>query len=98
MTREEVDQLDRLDPDHPQQRVVEFVEHALGQGRGVDVHVGRDHLHRIQVEVARPQQCQDFLSDTHSVNEGDVDSHGDFLLGQRQQGDGTSRSVPLRCT
>ncbi|MNQ76419.1 hypothetical protein D3C85_912620 [compost metagenome] len=79
---QQVHQLHGLHAVHSQQGVVEFVQHALGQGRRVDVDVGRDHLHRVQVEVARAEQRQDFLGDADAVDEGDVDSHGGSRCGQ----------------
>ncbi|MCY1511144.1 hypothetical protein D9M68_455410 [compost metagenome] len=79
---EDVHQLHRLHAVDPQQGVVEFVQHGPGQGRRVDVDVGRDHFHRVQVEVARAEQRQDFLGDADAVDEGDVDSHGGSRCGQ----------------
>jgi hypothetical protein len=55
---------------------VQFFEHGGAEGRGVDVDVRRDHLHRIQVEVAPTEQGQDFLGDADAVDEADVDAHG----------------------
>ncbi|MNN92697.1 hypothetical protein D3C81_2110140 [compost metagenome] len=56
---------------------MQFFEHGWAEGRGVDVNVGRHHLHRIQVEVAGTEQGQYFLGDTDAVDEADVDAHGE---------------------
>ncbi|MNN52935.1 hypothetical protein D3C81_1676650 [compost metagenome] len=72
---QDVHQLHRLHALHPQQGIVEFVEHRLAKGRRVDVDVRRDHLHRVEVEVARPKQRQDFLGDADTIGESDVDTH-----------------------
>ena len=58
------------------QRFAQLVEHLRAEGRGVDINVGRDHLHRIQIEVTPAQQCQDFLGDADTVDKTDMDTHG----------------------
>ena len=60
-------------------RIAQLFEHFGAQGRGVDVDVGRHHLHRIQIEIAPTEQGQDFLGDADAVDEADVDTHGAVL-------------------
>ncbi|MNC68087.1 hypothetical protein D3C75_1186420 [compost metagenome] len=74
-----VDHRHRLHATHAQQRIAQFLEHLRAQGRCIDVDVGRDHFHRIQVEVASTEQGQDFLGDADSIDEADVDTHGAVL-------------------
>ncbi len=71
-----VDHLHRLHAVDLEQRIVQFFEHGRAQGRCVDVDIGRNHLHRIEVEVTGTEQGQDFLGDTDAVDEADVDAHG----------------------
>ncbi|MNC40158.1 hypothetical protein D3C75_888500 [compost metagenome] len=95
MAGEEVDQCHLLHAVHVHQGSVEFVQHHRGQGWGIDVDVGRNHLHRIKIEVARPKQREDFLSDTDTVDKVDVDSHKDSLLGKKTTGGQRSAPSPL---
>ncbi|MNM96229.1 hypothetical protein D3C81_1086970 [compost metagenome] len=73
---EDVDHCHFLHAPYLQQRLAQFFEHVGAEGRGVDVDVRRHHLHGIQVEAASAEQRQDFLGDTDSIDEGDVDAHG----------------------
>ena len=73
---EDVDHRYRLDAAYPEQRIFQFFEHLRAQGRRVDVDVRRNHLHRIQIEIAPTEDSQDFLGDADAVDEADVDTHG----------------------
>jgi hypothetical protein len=73
---QDVDHRHRLHAAHAEQGIAQFLEDFRAQGRGVDVDVGRDHFHRIQVQIAPTEQGQDFLGDTDAVDEADVDTHG----------------------
>ncbi|MNP19344.1 hypothetical protein D3C76_1118660 [compost metagenome] len=73
----DVDDPHRLHPVHVQQGIVQLFEDVRAEGRGVDVNVGRHHLHGVQVEVAGTEQGQYFLGDTDAVDEADVDAHGE---------------------
>ncbi|MNL13772.1 hypothetical protein D3C87_1346910 [compost metagenome] len=73
---EDVDHGHSLDAEHAEQRIFKLFEHLRAQGRGIDVDVGRDHLHRIQIEIAPTEDSQDFLGDADAVDEADVDTHG----------------------
>ncbi|MCY1372122.1 hypothetical protein D9M69_593060 [compost metagenome] len=54
---------------------MEFLEYSLGESWSVDVDVRWNHLHRVQIEIARAQKCQDFLGNTDAIDEGNVNSH-----------------------
>jgi len=72
----DVDHCHRLHALDAEQGFAQFVEYLRAQGRGIDVDVGRDHLHRIQVEVTPAEQGQDFLGDADTVDKTDMDTHG----------------------
>ena len=76
LTGKDVDHRHRLYAIDLEQRLAQLVEHLRAQGRGVDIHVGRDHFHRIQVEVAPAEQRQNFLGDADAVDKTDMDTHG----------------------
>ncbi|MNF89859.1 hypothetical protein D3C84_723990 [compost metagenome] len=76
LTGQDVDHRHRLHTAHAEQRITQLFENFRAQGRGVDVDVGRDHFHRIQIEIAPTEQGQDFLGDADAVDEADVDTHG----------------------
>ena len=73
---EDVDHRYRLHAVDAEQRLAQLVEYLRAEGGCVDVDVGRDHLHRIQIEVTSAQQRQDFLGDANTVDKTDMDTHG----------------------
>ncbi len=72
----DVDHRHRLHTTDAEQRIAQFLQHLRAEGRRIDVDVGRNHLHRIQVQVAPTEQRQDLLGDANAVDEADVDTHG----------------------
>ncbi|MNR04501.1 hypothetical protein D3C85_1204670 [compost metagenome] len=76
---QDVDHRHRLHATHAEQGITQFLEDLRAQRRGVDINIGRDHFHRIQVQIAPAEQGQDFLGDTDAVDEADVDTHGAVL-------------------
>ncbi|MCY1370995.1 hypothetical protein D9M69_581200 [compost metagenome] len=76
---QDVDHRHRLHATHAEQGIAQFLENLRAQRRGVDINIGRDHFHRIQVQIAPAEQGQDFLGDTDAVDEADVDTHGAVL-------------------
>nr|BFE94753.1 hypothetical protein GCM10020185_52890 [Pseudomonas brassicacearum subsp. brassicacearum] len=84
LARQDVHHGDRLHAAHAEQRLAQLVEHLRAEGRGVDVDVGRHHLHRIQIEIAPTEQGQDFLGDADAVDKTDVDTHGAMDSGTRR--------------
>ncbi len=75
LTRKDIDHGDGLDTPDPKQRVLELFKHLMAERRRIDVHVGRHHLHRVQIQIASTQDCQHFLGDTDAVDEADMDAH-----------------------
>ncbi len=75
LTRKDVDHGDRFHTTDPKQRVLELFEHLMAERRRIDVHVGRYHLHRVQIQIASTQNRQHFLGDTDAVDEADMDAH-----------------------
>ena len=72
----DIDHPHRLHAVDPKQRFAQLVEHLRAEGRGVDVDVGRHHLHGIQVEITPAEQRQNFLGDADTVDKTDMDTHG----------------------
>ncbi|MCY1459846.1 hypothetical protein D9M71_773520 [compost metagenome] len=54
---------------------MEFFEYYLGESWSIDVDIRWNHLHRVQIEIASAQKCQDFLSNAHAIDERNVNSH-----------------------
>ncbi|MCY1415060.1 hypothetical protein D9M71_305280 [compost metagenome] len=75
LPRKDVDQGHGLHAAHIKQGFAQLFEHLGAEGRRIDVDVGRDHLHGVQVETASTEQGQHFLGDADAVDEGDVDAH-----------------------
>ncbi len=73
---QDVDHGDGLHAAYAEQRFAQFFKHLRAQGRRVDIDIGRHHFHRIQVEIASAEQCQDFLGDSNAVDKADMDTHG----------------------